>query len=234
MSLDIRDLSHTYSGHGVDDRTVLQTISAAQLADGDQVLLRGISGSGKTTLLNILAGILQPSTGSVTLNDQSLYELSEAKRDRYRNQHIGYVYQNHYLLPTLSAMENVAMPLAFAGRSKQDREQQALDLLAAVDVEEFATYRPAQLSTGQRMRVAAVRALANHPHLLLADEPTAALDQDAAVKVMDLLQQTCSELGAILIVASHDPGLGDRFSIVWDLNEGQLSVSDTTALASST
>jgi putative ABC transport system ATP-binding protein len=136
---------------------------------------------------------------------------------------VGYVFQNHHLIASLTALENVMMPMAFGGiHAFAKRRRRALELLAQVGLAEFTAYRPAQLSTGQRLRVAIARALANTPRLLLADEPTAALDSAAGAAIMDLLQITCRTHEATLIIASHDPAWSSRFSTLLDLKAGVL------------
>jgi ABC-type lipoprotein export system ATPase subunit len=187
-----------------------------------------VSGSGKTTLFNILAGLLHPTRGQVFYGDQDLYALPEAQRDRFRAQHVGYVFQNHLLLPSLSALDNVMLPLAF-GRQVPvgERSARATAILGRLGMAEYTAYRPRALSTGQRLRVAIARALANAPSVLLADEPTAALDPASALVVMDLLQETCRQHGAILVVASHDPALDGRFEHVADLQAGRLNVRES-------
>jgi len=221
--LRLDGVSHTYRTPTGDARTVLQ-IDEWTLASGDHVLLRGVSGSGKTTLFNIIAGLLRPTQGVVACDQTVLYNLPEAQRDRFRARMIGYVFQNHYLLPQLTALENVVMPMAFARKdAPKTWSDTALSLLDRLGLREFAAYRPSQLSTGQRLRVAVARALAVRPPVLLADEPTAALDPESAVVVMDLLQRLCRENDAILIVASHDPALSDRFGHVVNLRAGKLS-----------
>lgn len=233
MKVRVEQLRHTYAGRGIDTRTVLD-IAQWSVTSGAQVLLRGISGSGKTTLLNVLAGLLPPTKGEVWLDDQRLYLLPEAQRDRLRAQRIGYVFQIHLLVPTLSAVENVEMPLVFAGqRAAAQRRRQALDLLDKVGLADFARHRPVQMSTGQRLRVAVARALVNRPALVLADEPTAALDSAAGSAVMDLTQQICREQGATLLVASHDPALNPRFDQVVTLQEGQLMAEVNASVAKS-
>jgi putative ABC transport system ATP-binding protein len=198
-------------------------IESWALAEGDQLLLRGVSGSGKTTLFNILAGLLRPTTGAVYYDSRSLYALPEEARDRFRARQIGYVFQTHQLIGALTALDNVIMPMAFARILPPSAwRRRGLELLAQVGLADFAKYPPRKLSTGQRLRVAIARALVNDPRLLLADEPTAALDEVSGASVMDLLQETCQANNAILIVASHDPALMSRFSAVIDLRGGML------------
>lgn len=223
MSLRVDDLSHSYSAaRSTDVRHVLQPQSWI-LEDGQQVLLRGISGSGKTTLFNILAGLLHPTGGAVFYDEQSLYAMPEPVRDRFRARHLGYIFQNHHLIQALTAIENVVMPIAFADVLPTTQWRvRAQELLEQMGIADHASYMPRQLSTGQRLRVAIARALANNPRVILADEPTAALDEKSSAVVMDRLQQTCRENNAILIIASHDPSLVERFSMVADLKNGCL------------
>lgn len=222
MDILLEQLRHTYSAPGLEARTVLE-IDAWQAQPGEQVLLRGISGSGKTTLLNILAGLLPPTTGVVRCGGQSLYGLQENERDHLRATTIGYIFQMHHLAPTLSAQENVEMPLVFGRKlSARERATRASELLDSVGLRDFHRHRPVQLSTGQRLRVAVARALAAQPALVLADEPTAALDEQSSQAVMDLLQESCRRTSATLVVASHDPGLTHRFDRVVDLHSGAL------------
>jgi putative ABC transport system ATP-binding protein len=212
MSLTLTQLVHRYPPINPTDapRTILE-IDDWTLSAGDQVLLRGVSGSGKTTLLNIIAGLLRPSGGTVTVNGQSLYALSEAARDRFRAGQIGYIFQTHHLLAGLTALENVEMPLAFAGVGDRERHQKAEALLARMGLADHRHYRPKQLSVGQRARVAVARALASTPKVLLADEPTAALDPETAQNVMSTLYTLCAEHRIILLIASHDPALTESF-----------------------
>lgn len=226
MKLSFENLTHVYKSPTGESRKVLD-IGHWEIEAGKQALLRGISGSGKTTLFNITAGLLRPSTGKVMYGHQGLYDLTPVVRDRFRARTIGYVFQNHHLLNSLTALENVVMPIAFARKyPRWQWRKKAQDLLEKLGVGEFLNYRPAQLSTGQRLRVAVARALANQPPVLLADEPTAALDADSAHVVMDLIQNTCHENGSILLVASHDPHLTQRFELIAHLQTGSITVEE--------
>jgi ABC-type lipoprotein export system ATPase subunit len=194
---------------------------------GQQVLMRGVSGSGKTTLLNIMAGLLQPSSGEVYLGEQGLYQLAEAERDRFRAGQIGYAFQNHLLLPAWSALENVMLPLRFAGRfPEREWRSRATALLEQVGLGAYLDYRPRQLSTGQRLRVGIARALVNQPALVLADEPTAALDASAGEAVIRLLQGVCAESGATLILASHDPALDAYFPLQLQVQQARFPAGE--------
>lgn len=207
--IHVTGLKQTYTARGLLPRTVLD-IPIWTLQPGDQVLLRGESGSGKTSLLNILAGLLTPTAGSVMLAGTDLFQLSEARRDRFRAGHIGYIFQHHNLLP-FTLLENVEMPLAFAGIGQAIRRERAGALLDSVGLGDFLNHHPRQISAGQRLRAAIARALINAPKLLLADEPTAALDPKNAAHILDLIQDQARTTGAILIMASHDPNVAARF-----------------------
>ena len=227
MNIKITNLKHVYQSPASEPRQVLD-ISSWEIASGQAMLLRGVSGSGKTTLFNVISGLLQPTSGDVFFDDQSLYALKAAERDRFRAQSIGYIFQTHHLLAPLTAIENIVMPMAFAEKFPRKLwRSRAQALLAAVGLPDFGAYRPAQLSTGQRLRVAVARALANDPPLLLADEPTAALDPEAAIAVTELIRAKSQENNAILIVSSHDPALNDQFSMIAHLQHGVLSLEET-------
>ncbi|MBL8134699.1 MAG: ABC transporter ATP-binding protein [Anaerolineae bacterium] len=225
--LRFESVSHTYSARGIEARTVLN-IPAWSLMRGTHALLRGVSGSGKTTFFNIAAGLLRPTSGEVYLEDQPLYRLSEAARDRIRSAKVGYVFQTHHLMPGFTALENVLMPMMFAQEIPTAlRRARAHDLLGAVGLANYARHRPHQLSAGQRLRVGVARALANEPLIVLADEPTAALDAASSALVMEALQTTCRANNATLLVASHDPALVVRFSVICDLHDGHLTESES-------
>lgn len=223
MKLSINNLRHVYQTPGLNDNIILK-IKSWNVESNSQILLRGISGSGKTTLLNILAGLMTPTQGTVSIDSQSLYALPEAKRDSYRANYIGYIFQTHLLAPHMTAQENVEMPLVFGGQvAAKTRRERATELLRQVGLGNHLRKRPAQLSVGQRLRVAVARALISTPKLLLADEPTASLDDRSSNVVMDLIQTYCESQQAILIIASHDPLLAPRFQRIVDLRDGMLN-----------
>lgn len=227
MKLSYDALVHAYRSPSGEARQVLD-IANWDIEPSQQILLRGVSGSGKTTLFNITAGLLAPTEGQVVFDDKFiLNELSERKRDRFRATYVGYVFQNHYLLPALTALDNVIMPMAFAKILPRPQwRNRATELLEKVGLDDHISYRPAQLSTGQRLRVGVARALANYPKIVLADEPTASLDESSADEVMDLIQETCRELNAILMVSSHDPALMSRFETIANLHAGRVSFEE--------
>jgi putative ABC transport system ATP-binding protein len=214
MPLTLSQLQKKYVG---PDGSVVPIIDIEhfQLADAEQVALVGTSGSGKTTLLHLIAGILTPDAGKILFNlpgqDRvDLTRLSEPQRDVFRGTHIGYIFQTHHLLGGFTALENVLLGMSFTGR-KHDPAW-ATHLLSEVGLAERLHYKPQKLSVGQQQRVAVARALANRPRLVLADEPTGALDPVNALQVLELIQRLCSEVGAALLLVSHDPAITARLS----------------------
>jgi ABC-type lipoprotein export system ATPase subunit len=213
LALMLQGLTRTYPAPSGRPIRVLD-IPHFQLEAGQQIALRGESGLGKTTLLHIIAGILEPDTGSVAVGGTQLTGLSEARRDRFRAEKLGYVFQTFNLLQGLSALENVMLGLAFG---KGAESSAAMAALERVGLSARAHYLPRQLSTGQQQRVAVARALANHPCLILADEPTGNLDAGRGRRIIQLLRDSASSLGAALLVASHDPAVLAGFETVMDL-----------------
>jgi putative ABC transport system ATP-binding protein len=179
------------------------------LEKGAQVAIFGPSGCGKSTLLHVLAGLLAPRSGEVNVCGQDLRQLSESNLDHFRARHIGYIFQDFNLLQGYTALENVLLGMAFS-RQKPDRRH-ARDMLARVGLSHRVKHRPAELSIGERQRVAIARSLARKPELILADEPTGSLDPVHAREVVELLREACREHGCSLVVVSHDPGVVDSF-----------------------
>jgi len=178
------------------------------MGDAEQTALEGGSGTGKTTFLNLIAGILSPDSGSVSLAGVDISTLSESLRDRTRAENIGYIFQTFNLLQGLTALENVVLGMAF-GRGADPAH--ARELLVRVGLEARLDHRPSQLSVGQQQRIAVARALANRPKLVLADEPTGSLDQRLAGETIDLIRRICRENGAALLLVSHDRDVLGRF-----------------------
>lgn len=174
-----------------------------RIAEGEFVAVMGPSGSGKSTLLNMIGALDQPTHGSVRVNDQDLAAVKDI--DRFRAQAIGFVFQLHNLIPTLTAVENVEVPMQGIGVSGNERHQRALELLQLVDLADRVDFLPNQLSGGERQRVAIARALANDPALVLADEPTGNLDSTAGAEVVRLFARLNREQGKTIIIVTHDP-----------------------------
>lgn len=183
-----------------------------QVAAGEQVVLIGESGCGKTTLLHIIAGISKPTKGMVMVDGWDIALLTEAERDRFRAERIGYVFQTFNLLPGFTALENVLLSMKFTSRTPD--KARALQLLERVGLKDRVTHRPPMLSVGEQQRVAVARALANRPKLILADEPTANVDPGHQQQIIDMIRETCQEEQVSLILVTHAPEVAKQFERV--------------------
>ncbi|NQZ30439.1 MAG: lipoprotein-releasing ABC transporter ATP-binding protein LolD [Oceanospirillaceae bacterium] len=201
---------------------VLKDISF-NIARGERVAIMGASGSGKTTLLNTIGGLEAPCGGTVKIDGESLYEVSERKRTKLRNQKLGFVYQFHHLLPEFSALENVAIPLLLAGVAKQEAIDKSTALLSSVGLQERLNHKPAKLSGGERQRVAIARALVTKPACVLMDEPTGNLDANTALDIQTLMDELNVQYGISFIVVTHDEKLALRMDRILVLKDGQLT-----------
>ena len=191
------------------------------LAAGEAAALVGPSGSGKSTMMMVLAGLERPSAGRVVVAGRDLTDMDEDSLALFRRDHIGIVFQNFHLVPTMTALENVAMPLEFAGRA--DAFDLAARGLAEVGLDHRLTHYPAQLSGGEQQRVALARACAARPRLILADEPTGNLDSDTGTAVMDLLFEMRDALDTTLLLITHDPGLAQRCGRIVRMADGRIA-----------
>ncbi len=207
-------------GSGGHLLTVLDAVSF-EVRRGEVVAIIGPSGSGKTTLLGLCAGLDKAAEGSITLAGHRLEALDEDARAAVRNAHVGFVFQNFQLLPTLTALENVMVPLELRGES-QGAAERAHALLKAVGLGERESHYPVQLSGGEQQRVGLARAFANHPDILFADEPTGNLDGDTSDKVSEMIFDLNREYGTTLIVVTHDPALAARCDRVLRIERGRL------------
>ncbi len=182
----------------------------------------GTSGSGKTTLLNILGGLDEPTSGHVLLNDMDVHKLSEKKRCTVRNEHFGFIYQFHHLLPEFTALENVAMPLLIRGGSVDQAKQKAEKVLDEVGLIKRIHHKPSELSGGERQRAAIARALVHQPDCIFADEPTGNLDRKNAEQAIDLIINLNKEYSTSLIIVTHDLSIAERMDTVYTLEDGIL------------
>ncbi|MGE5098994.1 MAG: ABC transporter ATP-binding protein [Deltaproteobacteria bacterium] len=188
---------------------------------GDYVAIVGPSGCGKSTLLNLIGGIDRPTAGSVTIDGARIDQMSDAAATRFRLRHIGFVFQRFYLMPALTAIENVELPMAEARMPRDQRVRRARELLAYVGLGERRDHRPAQLSGGEQQRVAIARALANKPQLLVADEPTGELDAKTGTEMIELIAQVNRD-GTTIIVVTHDEDLARAARRVVHMRDGVI------------
>jgi putative ABC transport system ATP-binding protein len=221
--LKCESLSRTYVSGG-RELTVLKDISF-EVEPGGFVAIVGPSGSGKTTLLGLLAGLDRPSTGRVWLDGQDLDTLDEDGRARLRRERVGFVFQSFQLIPTLTAQENVQVPLELAGG---DGAEISRELLTRVGLGGRGHHYPAQLSGGEQQRVALARAFSNRPRILFADEPTGNLDAKTGAVIIDLMGELNRQLSTTLVLVTHDPDLAARASRTIRLADGRM-VTDTAA-----
>lgn len=192
------------------------------LSVGERIAIVGRSGSGKSTLLNLLGGLDVPSRGEIFVSNVSMSTMDERSRSRWRNRHLGFVFQFHHLLPEFTAQEAVAMPLRIAGKSRAIAKARAEELLSAVGLSDRAEHKPSALSGGERQRVAIARALANRPSCVLMDEPTGNLDPESADRVLALI--TAIDNGdTAFVVVTHDPAIASKMDRQLQLEAGRLT-----------
>ena len=200
---------------------VLKDVSL-HVEEGEYVAIMGPSGSGKSTLMNIVGCLDRPTSGTYELAGEDVLSLNENKLADVRLNQIGFVFQNFQLLPRMTALDNVALPLVYAGVRKKTRRERAREALIRVGLEERVSFTPTQLSGGQKQRVAIARAMVNKPKILLADEPTGALDSKSSAQVMDLFAQLNAE-GVTVVMITHDPGIAGHAKRVVDIFDGEIS-----------
>ena len=208
---------------GTTTLTILQDVSL-EIAAGEAVAILGASGSGKTTLLALLAGLDVPTSGSVRINGTDLFGLDEDGRARLRRDSVGFVFQSFQLLPALTALENVMLPLELAGRA--DAREKAADWLGRSGLAERLTHYPRQLSGGEQQRVAVARAFATQPRLLFADEPTGNLDSATGEEVISLMFELNREAGTTLLLVTHDESLAQRCPRRLRLSSGRVTADE--------
>jgi putative ABC transport system ATP-binding protein len=192
-----------------------------QIKSGEHIAVRGPSGCGKSTLLHMLGCVEPQTSGTLLFDGQDVRQLSDARRSLLRLNQIGFVFQRFFLLPMLTAQENVELPMSEAGVPKHARQKRAIELLDYVGLAARADHRPSQLSGGEMQRVAIARALANNPRLLLADEPTGELDEATGAQIASLLDRV-NQAGTALVIVTHDPGLADRAARVLSMRDGRI------------
>jgi putative ABC transport system ATP-binding protein len=217
------EVKQVYKSYRRDSREipVLQDISLT-VSQGEFLALQGPSGSGKTTLLNLIAGIDHPDRGTIRVAGIELDSLGESELARWRAQHIGFIFQFYNLLPVLTALENVELPLLLRPLSKKQRQEHAEFALQVVGLTDRMNHYPRQLSGGQEQRVAIARAIVTDPTLLVADEPTGDLDKASALEILNLLSRLNSEFSKTIMMVTHDPRAAERAHKIRNLDKGTL------------
>lgn len=218
--LDIRHVSKVYVQGDVETR-VLEDVNL-QVHQGDFVALMGPSGSGKSTLLNIISGLDAPTSGEVLMNGESIVGLSESELAQWRQEHVGFIFQEYYLMPVLTARENVELPLLLFDFPRKERRERAEAALALVGLSDRLSFYPRQLSGGQQQRVGIARAIVTDPALLICDEPTGNLDIKATEDILTLFDVLNGPLEKTIIVVTHDPRAAERARTIEHLEKGVL------------
>ncbi len=222
LLIEMRGITKTFNIGSPNELTVLKGCDF-DLASGEFLSVVGASGSGKSTLMNIIGLLDRPTTGQYYLGEKNVLELSDDEAAVYRSKHIGFVFQNFNLIGRMSARKNVEMPMMYAGVSRKDRTERADHLLEMVGMSERADHNPAELSGGQKQRVAIARALSNNPDLLLADEPTGALDSATGRMVMDLFHTLNQDHNVTIAFITHNSELAAETSRVVTMTDGEVS-----------
>ena len=218
--IDVHNITKTYDTGSVSVQA-LRGVSV-QVAKGEMVAVMGPSGCGKTTLLNCLSGIDDVNGGQIVIEGTDINEMSDDVKTIYRAQRMGFIFQFYNLLPVLSALENVELPLLVSGASPKDSREQAMKSLERVGLTDWATHKPAELSGGQRQRVTIARALVNDPAIVWADEPTGDLDSKTASDIMDLMQELNREQSQTFVIVTHDSSVAQRCDRTIHMNDGLI------------
>ena len=219
MILELRDVCKDYT-RGKNVVPVMKNVNL-QVLEGDYIAIMGPSGSGKTTLMNLIGCLDLPTSGQYILKDQDMSTLNDNQLAEIRNKHIGFVFQNFYLLPKMTALDNVALPLLYAGVGQKERRVRAKEALESVGLADRIHFYPNQLSGGQCQRVAIARAMVGSPELLLADEPTGALDTAAGYQIMEIFRGL-ADRGMTILMITHEPSIAACANKVYHILDGRL------------
>ena len=220
--VSVKEVTKVYK-RGSEELKVLDSLSL-DVPEGEFVALMGPSGSGKTTLLNLIAGIDRPTSGAVVVGGQDITVLSEGDLAKWRSRSVGFIFQFYNLIPVLSAVENVELPLLLTNLSKKERRERALTALKVVGLADRSSHYPRQLSGGQEQRVAIARAVVTDPQVLVADEPTGDLDAKSAEEILNLMETLNRDFKKTIVMVTHDPRAAERAHVQRHLEKGVLQL----------
>lgn len=228
MSKRVIEMSNIIKRYYIGQPNELQILNGISLNinEGEFVAIVGASGSGKSTLMNMIGALDKPTEGSYLLNGTDISKLSDKQLSTIRNKEIGFVFQTFNLIPRTTALKNVELPMLYAGVSKKERSKRAMELLKMVEMDGRYTHKPNELSGGQKQRVAIARAMANDPSIILADEPTGALDSKTGHLVMDIFHKLHKEEGKTIVLITHSPELAAETERIITISDGSI-ISDT-------
>jgi putative ABC transport system ATP-binding protein len=223
--VQVRDLYKSFT-RGSEEIRVLQKLTL-DVPAGEFLALMGPSGSGKTTLLNLIAGLDSPTGGDIYVAGEHVSAMSESELARWRTRSVGFVFQFYYLLPVLTAYENVELPLLLLPMTKEQRRKQVMTALDLVKLGDRTNHRPSMLSGGQQQRVGIARAMVTDPALIVADEPTGDLDSKSADEILNIMEVLCRQLNKTIIMVTHDPHAAERAMRTLHLEKGRLVLDDS-------
>lgn len=228
MSKRVIEMSNIIKRYYIGQPNELQILNGMNITvhEGEFVAIVGASGSGKSTLMNIIGALDRPTEGTYHLNGTDVSRLNDKQLSQIRNKEIGFVFQTFNLISKSNALKNVELPMLYAGKSRKERRQRALELLKLVEMSDRASHKPNELSGGQKQRVAIARAMANDPSIILADEPTGALDSKTGHLVMDIFHKLHKEEGKTIVLITHSPELAAETDRIITIGDGNI-VSDT-------
>ena len=228
MAKRIIEMSNIIKRYYIGQPNELQILNGISLTvhEGEFVAIVGASGSGKSTLMNMIGALDKPTEGSYLLNGVDVSKLSDKQLSEIRNKEIGFVFQTFNLISRTNALKNVEMPMLYAGVSRKERSKRAMELLEMVEMEDRYTHKPTELSGGQKQRVAIARAMANDPSIILADEPTGALDSKTGRMVMDIFHKLHKKEGKTVVLITHSPELASETERIITISDGSI-ISDT-------
>lgn len=206
---------------GSEKITALENVNI-EIQRGQICCILGTSGSGKSTLLNMLAGLEKPTLGSVEIGKYRIDQFTEAQLAKFRQKFTGFVFQSYNLIPSLTALENVAMPLMFKGIGKAEREQQAMEMLKLVGLENRSNHKPSEMSGGQQQRVGIARAFVGNPAVIFADEPTGNLDSKTTKEVMELVTGTIRKNNQTMVLVTHDVSVAEYADVIFRISDGRV------------